>query len=89
LIGGLGADRLNGGAGVDQFRLAHGEANGDTIVDFAAGDVIRLTGYAAGSSIAHVAGSTTDWVITNGAGGVETIHLANGYSLHTGDFMFG
>jgi len=90
LAGGAGVDRLTGGAGKDQFRLAHGDANGDTIYDFTAGDVIKLTGYAAGSTIAHVAGSTTDWVITNGVGGgVETIHLANGYALTSGDFLFG
>ncbi|HEX7945203.1 MAG TPA: calcium-binding protein, partial [Phenylobacterium sp.] len=90
LAGGPGVDRLTGGAGNDQFRFAHGEANGDTIYDFAPGDVIRLTGYAAGSTITHVAGSTTDWVITNGVGGgTETIHLANGYSLTSSDFLFG
>jgi subtilisin family serine protease len=90
LAGGAGVDRLTGGLGNDQFLLAHGEANGDTIYDFAVGDVIRLTGYAAGSTIAKVAGSTTDWVITNGVGGgVETIHLANAYTLHSGDFLFG
>ena len=90
LLGGAGADRLTGGAGADDYVLAHGEANGDTIVDFAAGDVIRLTGYAAGSTVTQVAGSTTDWVITNGVGGgTETIHLANAYTLHAADFLFG
>ncbi len=89
LAGGAGADRLTGGLGRDQFLLVHGEANGDTIIDFASGDLIRLTGYAAGSSIAHVAGSATDWVITNGVGGdVETIHLSNAYALQSGDFLF-
>jgi subtilisin family serine protease len=90
LNGGAGADRLQGGPGADRFVLARGQAAGDIIDDFGADDVLQLSGYAAGSTIARVAGSTTSWVITDGAThATETITLANAYSLGSGDFLFG
>jgi Ca2+-binding RTX toxin-like protein len=90
LNGGAGADTLAGGAGADRFNFAKGQAGGDTITDFGADDVIVLTGYSAGSTIAHVAGSTTDWLIKDHATGVtEVLKLANAYNLGAGDFLFG
>lgn len=42
IIGGAGTDRLTGGAGDDSFEDIAAHLTGDTIVDFSAGDVIRL-----------------------------------------------
>src|SRR6185369_8577285 len=82
LDGGAGADTLTGGAGADHFVFQKGEAQGDRIQDFALGDHIDLHGYASGSTIVQVSGSTTAWVITDAATHVtETITLANGYKL--------
>ena len=85
-----GADRLTGGPGADRFLFQSGQAAGDTVVDFAGGDLIELHGYGAGSTLAKVAGSTTNWIITDGQTGVtEVITLANRYALTVGDFLFG
>jgi subtilisin family serine protease len=87
--GGAGVDLLTGGAGLDTFVFAKGQAAGDTIKDFAAGDHVELTGYSAGSTLTHVSGSTTDWLITDkSTGATEVIHLSNGYSLTAADFVF-
>jgi Ca2+-binding RTX toxin-like protein len=90
LNGGAGADQLTGGSGDDVFAFTRGHADGDTVKDFAAGDHLQFTGYTAGSTLAQVAGSTTDWVITDQASGAtELIHLANGYHLVASDYIFG
>lgn len=90
LHGGAGADLFTGGAGKDSFHLRFGEAAGDRVQDFAKGDVIVLEGYSAGSTLAKVAGSTTDWVVTDQATGVtEVFKLLNGYNLKAADFLFG
>jgi len=90
LRGGTGADTLSGGSGADRFVFAKGEAAGDRISDFASDDLIQLTGYGAGSTITKVAGTTTDWVITDGVTGqTEVLTLSNGHSLGSGDFLFG
>ncbi len=89
LQGGAGADVLTGGAGADQFLFARGEVQGDTIKDFAGDDIIRFTGYSAGSTIARVANTTTDWMVTDQASGVgELLNLTNSYALGAGDFLF-
>lgn len=89
LDGGADADLLTGGAGADRFVFARGEANGDRVQDFAAGDHIDLVGYSVGSTISAVAGSATAWMIHDAATRAdETIQLLNGYRLTTGDFMF-
>ena len=88
--GGAGADTLSGGLGADRFVFAKGEAAGDQIVDFAADDLIQLTGYGAGSTITKVAGSATDWLIRDGVTGqTEILKLTNAYNLGAGDFVFG
>jgi len=87
--GGAGADTLTGGSGADRFVFARGEAAGDVIKDFALGDIIQLTGYGAGSTLTKVAGSATDWLITDGAThATELLKLANGYTLSGSDFLF-
>ncbi|PZQ60674.1 MAG: hypothetical protein DI570_13805 [Phenylobacterium zucineum] len=89
LHGGAGADLFTGGAGKDSFHFRFGEAAGDRIQDFAKGDTIVLEGYSAGSSIAKVAGSTTDWMITDQAtGATEVFKLLNAYALKSSDFLF-
>jgi len=99
VIGGAGNDTVNGGAGVDLlsgsagrdvFVLQRGEAAGDTIQDFAKGDKIHLLGFSAGSTVTRLAGTSTDWIVTDGATQTtELLHLSNGYSLKTADFLFG
>jgi Ca2+-binding RTX toxin-like protein len=89
LNGGAGVDRLTGGADLDRFVFQKGQAAGDTITDFAAGEKLELHGWGAGSTIAKVAGSTTNWIITDGvSGATETITLSNKYNLVAGDWIF-
>lgn len=69
-----GADTLIGGAGFDTFVFARGEANGDTILDFAGygsayGDRIVFKGYDPGASLVKV--------------GAETYQIVDGASLET------
>lgn len=90
LVGGPGADLYVGGAGKDTFVLTRGDVFDDTIQDFAKGDRILLAGYSAGSTLTRVTGSTTDWIVTDGATrATELLHLSNSYALKTGDFLFG
>jgi subtilisin family serine protease len=89
LDGGAGADILSGSLGADQFILARGQTAGDQIQDFAADDVIKLQGFSSGSTLARVAGSTTDWAVKDGATGiVEIFKLANAFALGAGDYVF-
>ncbi|HTU09692.1 MAG TPA: hypothetical protein VMG08_02240 [Allosphingosinicella sp.] len=89
LDGGAGADDLTGGAGFDVFVFKKGQANGDEIMDFdgngnAAGDSIRLEGYAAGTTFTRVSGDL--WRI-NDHGFIEyvTIHAAE--TIRTSDWV--
>ncbi len=83
-------DLYAGGADKDTFILMRGDANDDTIQDFAKGDRIQLLGYSGGSTLTKVAGSATDWIVTDGVSRTaELLHLSNGYALKTGDFLFG
>ena len=87
--GGAGADVLTGGSGNDLIIFARGEAQGDSVTDFALGDHLQFTGFSAGSTLAQVVGSTTDWLITDKTTGVaELIHLTNGYAVTSADFLF-
>lgn len=98
LYGGAGDDRLNGGAGADlyvggsgrdTYVLGRGELADDRIQDFAKGDHIEFSGFSAGSTVARLAGSATDWVVTDKATGTsEVFHLLNSYSLKNSDFVF-
>ena len=88
LDGGADVDRLTGGTGADRFYFAKGQA-GDTISDFASGDIIELHGYGAGSTLTLVSGSTTTWTITDGVTGqTELLVLSNKYALAAADFLF-
>lgn len=90
LHGGAGSDLYIGGAGKDVYVFERGQVAGDAIQDFAKGDKIQLDGYSAGSSITKVAGSSTDWKVTDGATGAsELLKLLNGHNLRGGDFLFG
>jgi Ca2+-binding RTX toxin-like protein len=87
--GGAGADSIIGGTGADTFIFRRGEAGGDVVSDFAAGDQVRLVGFAAGSAFVKAAGNTTDWIVTDAVTGVaETIRFTNAYALSSGDFLF-
>ncbi len=89
LLGGAGVDLYVGGSGRDIFGLSRGEVADDIIQDFAKGDRIQLAGYSGGSTLTKVAGSSTDWIVTDGASQVtELLHLSNSYALKTGDFLF-
>lgn len=89
LHGGAGADLFAGGAGKDSFHFRFGETAGDRVQDFAKGDQIVLEGFSAGSTVAKVAGSATDWIVTDQAtGATEIFKLLNGYNLKTADFLF-
>ncbi len=90
LDGAGGVDQLFGGAGADHFVFHLGEANGDRVVDFTAGDVLDLFGYGEGATLTQV-GATDAWTITADAahGGVtETITLTNVVGLNTTDYLF-
>ncbi|PZQ53097.1 MAG: hypothetical protein DI570_24365 [Phenylobacterium zucineum] len=57
--------------------------------DFAKGATIVLEGYSAGSGIAKLAGSSTDWMITDQAtGATEVFKLLSAYALKSSDFLF-
>lgn len=91
LDGGAGADRLSGGAGNDIFFFAKGEANGDSIGDFvgngtAAGDMIRLFGWGAGTTMTQ--GTGNNWTITDGLDH-STASIAITGSVHASDILYG
>ncbi|HEX4894087.1 MAG TPA: hypothetical protein VFV47_12420 [Hyphomicrobiaceae bacterium] len=91
LDGRVGADSLSGGRGDDVFVFRKGEANGDTILDFAGngartGDSIQLVGYGTGTVIQNAGGN--NWVIIDGQdASQETITLANGASIDATDWV--
>lgn len=91
LRGGAGTDSLIGGAGTDRFVFWPGEA-GDTILDFAAGDLIDLKRLKVGFgdlTIASSGGITTVGVDADGDMMAElTIALANGAMPGEADFVF-
>jgi sulfopropanediol 3-dehydrogenase len=81
--GGAGHARYTGGGGQDQFISRYGEANEDKIVDFdgvgaAAGDIIRLPGFAPGTRVVEPPYDT--W----SSHGVHVWPHGSGYEL--GDF---
>ena len=96
LDGGGGADVLIGGAGNDTFVFNVGQANGDTIIDFAGngagvGDSLNFVGFgtaAQGATFTQI-GATNQWTIHSGLGGPdEIITLSNGASVDPNDFLF-
>ena len=95
LNGGAGNDILAGGGNNDTFVFRAGEANGDTITDFAGngtsvGDQLQFLGYgtaAQGASFVQI--DSTHWQINSFDGIVhDVLTLSNGASIHSSDFLF-
>lgn len=91
--GGAGADILTGGTGDDTFQFIAGQANGDTIVDFAGnganpGDRLVFIGYGtAGATFVQI--DATHWQINSADGQVQdVITLSNAASIHASDYLF-
>jgi Ca2+-binding RTX toxin-like protein len=89
LVGGADADLYVGGSGRDTFVFGKGQTGGDRVQDFSKGDHIEFQGFSAGSTLARVAGSSTDWTITDHDTGVsEVFKLLNAYTLKGSDYLF-
>ena len=104
ITGGLGVDRLSGGAGVDTFLMARGDLaltnSTDLIFDFqgagvAGGDVLRFTGFEAGSTLALVgtSGNSMVYEVQDAAGVSEGRLLVSaggtlGQALTASDYVF-
>jgi Ca2+-binding RTX toxin-like protein len=92
LDGGAAADGLTGDAGNDTFVFHVGEADGDTVIDFAgngasAGDSLQFVGYGSGATFTQ--NDAMHWQVNyNGGSSVETITFMNGASIHASDFLF-
>jgi len=93
--GGAGADLLRGNDDADVFVFRAGQANGDTIADFAGqgaatGDSFVFVGYgtaAQGATFVQI--NATQWLITSANGLItETITLGNGAAVHATDYTF-
>jgi hypothetical protein len=85
-----------GDTGNDTFLFTAGQANGDTVVDFAgngaaAGDSFTFAGFgtaAQGATFTQII-APNQWVIHSGLGGAdETITLLNGASVDASDVLF-
>jgi microcystin-dependent protein len=86
------ADVLTGNAGNDTFVFNVGQANGDTVVDFAGngagtGDLLQFVGYGAGASFTQ--NDATHWQVNYNAGSShEIITFSNGAPIDASDFNF-
>ena len=87
-----GADVLTGNAGNDTFIFNVGQANGDTVVDFAgngaaAGDSLHFVGYGPGASFTNI--DATHWQINfNGGASHDIITFSNAAAIEASDFLF-
>ena len=87
-----GADILTGNAGNDTFVFNVGQANGDTVVDFAgngagAGDSLHFVGYGAGASFTNI--DATHWQVNyNGGASHDVITFSNAAAIDVTDFLF-
>ena len=87
-----GADILTGNAGNDTFVFNVGQANGDTVVDFAgngagAGNSLHFVGYGAGASFTNI--DATHWQVNyNGGASHDVITFINGAAIDASDFLF-
>jgi Ca2+-binding RTX toxin-like protein len=87
-----GADILTGNAGDDTFVFNVGQANGDTVVDFAgngagAGDSLHFVGYGAGASFTNI--DATHWQVNyNGGASHDVITFSNAATIEATDFLF-
>jgi len=91
LDGAGGADTYFGGGSGDLFIFKAGEAQGDSVVDFAAGsDKLEFHGYgtvAQGATFTQV--DVTHWMITSADGLIhDTIELLNGATVTSIDYFF-
>jgi trimeric autotransporter adhesin len=86
------ADVLTGDAGNDTFVFHAGQADGDTVVDFAgngalAGDSLRLIGYGLGATFTTI--DATYWQVNyNGGASHEIIAFQNGAAVNASDVVF-
>ena len=87
-----GADILTGNAGNDTFVFHVGQANGDTVVDFAgngaaAGDLLQFAGFGGGATFTNI--DATHWQINYNAGAShEVIAFSNAAAIDVTDFVF-
>jgi Ca2+-binding RTX toxin-like protein len=91
LNGGAGVDTLTGGTGDDVLAFQQGQAQGDTVQDFAGanapgGDLLRFTGFGAGATLTYT-GANNAWLISYGAQS-ETITLVGVTALNSSDYLF-
>ena len=92
LNGGAGADVLSGSGGNDTFVFYAGQADGDTVTDFAgnatsAGDSIRFVGYGPAATFTNI--DATHWQVNyNGGASHEIIKFSNGSGVDATDLVF-
>jgi peroxidase len=92
LDGGASADVLAGDAGNDVFMFHMGEADSDTVVDFAGnganpGDVLLFLGYSAGATFTNIDGA--HWQVNfDGGASHEIITFMNGAPIDASDVLF-
>jgi trimeric autotransporter adhesin len=94
LNGAGGADALTGNAGNDTFRFQQGQANGDTVVDFAGngaalGDSLVFVGYGVMPSFTNI--DATHWQVNYDLGmGLQhdIITFSNAATIDATDFTF-
>ena len=92
LDGGGGTDTLTGGSGNDAFVFRPGEANSDTVADFAgngaaAGDSLLFVGYGPGATFTNI--DATHWQVNYNAGAShDQITFSNGAAIDPTDFSF-
>jgi Ca2+-binding RTX toxin-like protein len=92
LDGGAGADILTGNGGNDTFVFHAGQANGDTVVDFAgngaaAGDSLQFVGYGPLATFTNI--DATHWQVNyNGGASHDVITFSNSATIDPSDFLF-
>jgi Ca2+-binding RTX toxin-like protein len=88
LSGGLGQDTLVGGPGTDRFQFVKGEADGDTVIDFAPGETLRFLLYGPGASATSSSqfGNTT--LTIQFTGGTEAVSLLGVSNLDPSSIVF-
>jgi Ca2+-binding RTX toxin-like protein len=92
LDGGASVDVLTGNAGNDTFVFHVGEADGDTVIDFAgngagAGDSLQFVGFGSGATFTNI--DATRWQVNYNSGAShEIITFTNGASIDPTDVLF-